>query len=278
MPEVAPAVAPVAAPPVAPPADNTPPAESGTPAQNEAPSADATPPGGDKPATPDQAEKRGTSRYERKISRLHKERAEAVARADLLERQLAESRAPKPSDDGRPKLEQFDYDPEKYASAVADYEKGRSLKEGETKAREHATKQYRERLTNDWEEKTANAEVKYPDFDKVVGNLEPNTPLAIAIIEAENADDVAYYLMKNQEVLGRILKLNPLAAVREIGKLEAKLLADPPVKPKTPSKAPAPISPVSGSATVSAKSLSDPEISYDEFVRIRNKELGRKTA
>jgi hypothetical protein len=48
-----------------------------------------------------------------------------------------------------------------------------------------------------WETKASRAEGKYEDFDDVVGELTPTTPFAMAIMEAENAEDVAYYLVAN---------------------------------------------------------------------------------
>lgn len=216
--------------------------------QNTADPAAAAPPDGDKPETPEQAEKRGQRRFERRIDRLTRRAAEAEARAQLYEKQLAEAKATStPSDPGKPRLEQFD-DVEKYASATAKYESEKALREHSAKQSAEAHKARAGEIVTQWETKASRAEGKYEDFDDVVGELTPTTPFAMAIMEAENAEDVAYFLGKNIKEAERISRLPPLSQIREIGKLEAKLLADPPTKPKTPSKAPEPIKPLTGAA------------------------------
>ena len=57
-------------------------------------------------------------------------------------------------------------------------------------------------------------------------------------------------------------------------KLEAKLLAEP-VKPKTPSKAPAPITPVTGTAPVANPEPSE-EDNMDVWMRKRNKAVAAR--
>ena len=72
------------------------------------------------------------------------------------------------------------------------------------------------------------------------------------MMEADNADDIAYHLGSHPKEAQRIAALSPLSQIREIGKLEAKLLAEP-AKPKAPSKAPAPITPLTGVAQVATE-------------------------
>jgi hypothetical protein len=64
-------------------------------------------------------------------------------------------------------------------------------------------------------------------------------------MQADNGDEIAYHLAKHQKEAMRIAALDPLSQAREIGFLSAKLAAEPP-KPKVPSKAPAPITPLAG--------------------------------
>lgn len=276
MPEVAPQApaAPVAPPPAAP----APAAGSDTAVQNTGEQATpTTTPEGDKPAaiTPEQAAKRDGRRFERKLDKAYRERAEAQARAEVFQRRVAElEQANVPKDDGAPRLEQFDYDPEKYAAAKAEHAKKTALKEHEANQRSASDKQARERLVATWEEKAAVAEEKYDDFATVVGDLQPTNALTAAIIEADNAGDIAYYLGKNPKEAMRIAGLPVLAAVREIGKLEAKLLAEP-IKPATPSKAPAPITPVKGTAPVSTDVPSEQD-DMKTWMRKRQKQVHKR--
>ena len=226
------------------------PSAAAEPVQNtstEAP--EAQPEESDKPElTPEEAEKRRESRrFERRIDKLHRQAAEARARAELAEKTLRDrDAAAKPAEPGRPTLEQFDYDPEKYAKALAEHEKKGAEKEWESKQRTAEQTKQRERLVSSWDEKVEKASDKFEDFNTVVGELQPTSPLITAIMESE--PDVAYYLGKHPKEAERIANLGPISQIREIGKLEAKLAAEP-EKPKTPSKAPPPIKPLSGAGS-----------------------------
>lgn len=238
--------------PKAAPVETPAPAESVKPAQDTGDQ--ATPPSteGDTPkeeaVTPEQAAKREGRRFERKLDKAFRQRAEAQARAEVLEKELAALRQPK-APEGEPKLEQFDYDPEKYAAAKAEYAKTQAAKDFEAKQKAEAGKQAQQRLVSAWEEKVERGIDKYDDWNDIVGDLKPGTALIDAIMDAENGDDVAHYLGRHPKEAERLAKLSPLSQIREIGKLEAKLLSEP-EKPKAPSKAPAPITPLTGAASV----------------------------
>lgn len=208
--------------------------------QSEAP---VTKPTGEAPEKPE-TEKSGKSRFERRLDKAYRRAAEAEARAQLYERQLQEVRTPK--DDAAPKLEQFN-DIEKYADAKAQYESDKRVKALQSQQQSQNAKQLETKIVSEWEERVSQA--KQEDFDEIVGDLKPVTPLNVAIMHAN--PDVAYYLGKNEKEIQRIAGLHPIAQILEIGRLEAKLTAEP-VKPK-PSKAPAPIEPVGGESKSSGE-------------------------
>lgn len=247
-------------PPVAPAAAPAAPATPATPeqpaegvqqdAQDTGESAPPAKPEGDKPAeetpTPEQAAKRQGRRFERKLDAATRRYYEEKARADLLAKQLAELAPKAAAEADAPRMDQFS-DIEEYAKAVGKYEREKGIKEYEAKQRQLADQQIQQRLVSEWEKKADRGSSKYDDFDEAVGDLAPTSPILRAIMDAENAEDVAYYLAKHRAEASKILALDVVGQVRAIGKLEAKLLAEPP-KPKTPSKAPAPITPVGGAS------------------------------
>jgi hypothetical protein len=248
------------------------PAESVPDAQNTG--AEATPATPDaKPeeeVTPEQAAKRAGRRFERKLDRAYRDRAEAQARADLLEKRLTALEAPK-TPEGEPTLDKYDYDPEKYATAKAEFAKTQAGKEIETKQRTEANQREYQRIVSGWEAKAERGADKYDDFHEKVGDLNLDSPVIASIMEAENGEDVAYYLVSNLKEAQRIAQLSPMAQVREIGKLEAKLLSTPD-KPKSPSKAPAPITPLSGGATIATSEPSESD-DYATWFKKRNKQV-----
>jgi len=141
---------------------------------------------------------------------------------------------------------------EAYADALA-YQKAEQLI-----AQREAAKQQSQVLES-YHEKEEEARSKYEDFEQVAYN--PKLPITNVMAEAIQSSDIgpelAYHLGINPKEADRISKLSPLAQAKEIGRIEAKLAADPPVK--RTSSAPAPISPVSARSTGSpAYDTTDP--------------------
>lgn len=111
------------------------------------------------------------------------------------------------------------------------------------------------------------ARAKYADFDKAFAIAQSDVvsvALSELIIESDMALDLAYHLGSNPEVARRLSGMSPVAAARELGRLEATISAP---KPKLQSSAPAPISPVK-SGGIAGKS---PEsMNYREFKAYRD--------
>lgn len=249
------------------------PAEGAPSAQNTAEQAPAAKPEGEKPdaaKTDQDPEKRNSSRrFERRLDKAYRRAAEAEARATVLERQLSErSQAQAQSDPNAPKLENFS-DIEKYAEAKAKYESDKTLQAHTAKQRGEAQKQAQAKLVEGWEGKVERADEKYEDFQAVVGDIQPTSPWAIALMEAENGEDIAYWLGKNIKEAERIAQLSPQAQFREIGKLEAKLLAAPP-KAQQPSRAPAPVAPLTGTSPANSTDYK-PGMPMDDYMKLREK-------
>ena len=81
--------------------------------------------------------------------------------------------------------------------------------------------------------------------------------MAQTIQASEIGPDVIYWLGSNPKEADRIARLSPLLQAREIGKIEARLGANPPAKKTT--TAPAPIAPVTArTASAPAYDTTDP--------------------
>ena len=140
-----------------------------------------------------------------------------------------------------PPVDQFE-SPEAYAEALAE-KKAQELiaKREAAKAQAEIDEAYQERLDE--------AKEKYPDFEQVAYN--PSLPITDAMAETIRASEIgpelAYHLGSNPKEAERIAKLSPFLQAKEIGRIEAKLAAEPPVKKTT--SAPDPIRPVTARAT-----------------------------
>ena len=90
-----------------------------------------------------------------------------------------------------------------------------------------------------------------PDFDDLVAasDVVVNNAVRDAILESDVGPKILYHLAENNDLAKKIASLSPNAALREIGKLEARFEVNPETKQTTPvvrSKAPAPIQPIRG--------------------------------
>jgi hypothetical protein len=140
-----------------------------------------------------------------------------------------------------PPIEQFET-VDAYADALA-------LQKAEKLLIERDNKKQQSDILEAYHEKEEDARTKYDDFEQVAYNpsIRITPMMAEAIQSSEAGPDVAYYLGANPKEAERISRLSPISQAKEIGKLEAKLVSDPPVK--RTSNAPAPISPVTAKSS-----------------------------
>ena len=211
--------------------------------------------------------------YERRIDKIVRSRAEAQARAEKAELELQNLRSSQTPrvDEGAPRMEDFT-DVKEYEKSVRAHERKIALEEHDKKQKDTQQQQVLSRLSSEWEDRLAKAYDKYDDFDEVVGEIKPVNPLSIAIMEEENGPDIAHYLGKNPKEIRRILDLSVNAQVREIGKLSIKLSQTS--EPKKPSKAPPPITPVTGSGSATDTEYK-PGMSPEAYAKWRAKNLPR---
>ena len=131
------------------------------------------------------------------------------------------------------------------------------------KAEELLAKREMQRMQMDMQrqflERVDEAMEKYDDYKQVVENpsLRITPVMADTIRASDVGPDVAYYLGSNPREADRIAELPPFLQAKEIGKLEAKLVASPPVRKTT--SAPPPIAPVtSRNSSAPAYDTTDP--------------------
>jgi hypothetical protein len=131
---------------------------------------------------------------------------------------------------------------------IAPANDGEPLSAEEIIAQYEATKQ-QQALISQWSEREEVALEKYPDFEQVAYN--PSLPItddmAMAIQSSEIGGDILYSLGSNPKECARIAALPPILRIKELGRIEANLAANPPAKKS--SSAPAPISPVTPRAS-----------------------------
>ena len=138
--------------------------------------------------------------------------------------------------------------PEQFESTDA-YVEALAAQKAEQLLEQREQRRQQSELLESYHDKEEKAREKYDDFEQVAYN--PKLPITDVMAQSIQASDigpeVAYHLGANPKEAERISRLSPILQAKEIGKLEATLAADPPVK-KT-SNAPTPISPITARST-----------------------------
>ncbi len=131
------------------------------------------------------------------------------------------------------------------------------------------------------ERRTQEVRARHPDFDEVIasaGHIRVPQHVNEAVLTSPHSADIMYLLASDQAELARISALPPLAAAREIGRLEAKAssTAAPKAKPNAVIRkpaAPAPIAPVTARGPSTVKRPED--MTYEEYSAWREAKQNR---
>lgn len=203
--------------------------------------------------------------------------------AEIQKRSTAPEPKPEvatPKSEGKPSPDNFN-SYEEYVEALTDYRVEQRLLKQREEAQQQEAQAQQKQILDRWNEQSEAAREKFEDFDEVLNSVPPPPPaIQYAIMSSDQAAEVAYHLAQNPKELARIAKLEPLAAAREIGKLEVKLSkpVTPPATPKPKvTSAPAPIKPVGGQAKA-PRSITDQELidDYPAWEKARAAQLKRK--
>lgn len=136
-------------------------------------------------------------------------------------------------------------------------------------AKQQAWKDTTDKIWNEGLNKYGDWAPQLNNMAQILGGIP--TTLTEAAIESGNPHEVLYHLAKNPDEAARIALLPPTRQAVAVAKLAQNMNA-----PKRVSSAPPPITPkVSGIGSAPA-SLDDPDISMEEWARLRNQSAGRR--
>lgn len=236
------------------------PVETASPeSQGAAPPEDRTYTKAELQAEVDKAVQKRLAREQRKYEREAEELRQIALRSQQQPQRTPEQ-APPQNADAKPQREAFaDY--ESYVEALADWKADQrfSARERERQQQEALHRQHSEQMSvaQAHKEREAKFVASVEDYQEKVNNpnLRISDAMAQAILHSELGPQVAYYLGNNPDEAERIAALPPIAAVKEIGKLETKVAT--PVKPK--SSAPPPIEPIKRGSASNAIDTTDPK-------------------
>lgn len=238
---------------------------------------------------------------QKRIGKLKNKLTEREQRIAFLEGQLAAAQGKKPQQEAEAQTEQTEQtlkepDPNdfttnaEYLKALFKYDKDLSKQEADKKAAESQRASELKTLDDQYNARADEYVKKDPEFIEVVqefleehGDLPFSVTAERLIKESDIGPQIAKELFKDKKEFDRINSLGYKAAVREIGKIEDRLLAksqdSQSTKPKEKklTTASAPIAPIGNKGAASVKkSIHDPDLSFEDFERLENERLKRK--
>ena len=233
-------------------------------------------------AKPQDEPKKQNPKLERRFSEITKQREEARREAEAerqrrveLEQRLAaieQQKAPQAQPvDQEPQPSQFQ-DAFEYAKALAEYTADKRIEDMKRQEAEAKVAAERQKVIESWTQKVEQAKAELPDFDDMVASSDVvvSNDIRDAILESDVGPKILYHLAENSEFAKKVAGMSSRAALKEIGKLEARFEAK--AEPVVKSKAPAPVTPlraVSGVADTKISSDGQWYGSYAEWKAAR---------
>jgi hypothetical protein len=157
-----------------------------------------------------------------------------------------------------PKEEDFKGDFLAFERAQTAYEVRKAIQEDrqrdQAQARSAAEQAVLQDMIDDHADRVAEFKTKVPDFDDVIKGVAGKHPLNESLfrllIESDKSAHLAYHLAKNPDRIDRLNAMSPVAAAREIGRIESRLSLPQPKKQTQASK---PVTPPKGGAAPSSQ-------------------------
>lgn len=233
------------------------------------PGDDGTTEDNDEEVTEEVAEAKPKKGLEKRFSQLTDARRKAEEEAAYWKAKAQgepQKETPAQAQPDKPKFTDYN-DLEAYTDAVTDWKLEKFVQK-----QEQATQQKTVKET--FFERRDSFAAKTDDFAEMMAALkEPSQHIAEAILYSDVPGEILYELAQDPDEVDRLNSLPPHRALIELGKLEAKFASKPEAKTqaKKASSAPAPVTPIKGSA----KSTKSPEEMTDrEYIDWRNRTVG----
>lgn len=220
----------------------------------------------------EQGSVRRSGSRQRKIDKLTREVNDLKAQIAAAAAQQPKPAEPKPKPaepPGKPRLEKYET-LEAYQEALTEWYYDQREAKRKAEAEAEAAKAAQEKLQSEWDSRQRAARKAHRDYDDVIESIAapdgPGVPAARqAMLEDEAGAEILYHLATHPDELKRIAALQPVAAVREIGRLSAIL--NPPsnaaANGKPFSVAPKPPPPVTRPGRPISDSIHDPAVQKD---------------
>lgn len=224
------------------------------------------------------------SGFQRRIDKLNKKISAMAQELELQRMEALKQRAggekpveakPEKQSEGKPDKNDFESHDD-YLEALADWKFEQRQERQRQESRESQVKSEFENKVSDLRKHSAEFSKTREDFNEVISDVD-DVPMSLTvqnIILDAGAEGPAlmYEIAKNRKEYERINALSPLAAAKEIGKIEARLqeAIKKPIEKKT-TNTPTPITPIKAKGSAIEKPLG--ELDYEEYRKVRLEQM-----
>jgi hypothetical protein len=190
----------------------------------------------------------------KRFEKVSRRAEEAEARSRELENRIKEyeaRNAPEQAQvslEGKPDVSQFN-DIQEFEKALIDWSTENALKQRDIQEAQSKLQAEQEKIGKSWAKKLEQAKTEIKDFDDVVqsANTVVSDEIRDSILESEVGPQILYHLASNEDFAQSLTEMPLRKALIELGKLEVRFeRKEEPKATVTRSKAPSPISPLTG--------------------------------
>ena len=187
--------------------------------------------------------------FQKRINKVTADKYEEKRRADALQKRVQELEAGQvhTTTENAPKLEDFDYDQDKYNNALIDHRVDTALAKNDAKRTQDSIDTRAQESS-----KTYNAlvsELGKDDFHEVANNIPELDPGLVAeLISTKEGVEMIYHLGSHLDIADEISNMSPMAAMARLGQISANMSAQKDIKT---SAAPDPIEPLNTGGSIS---------------------------
>lgn len=229
-------------------------------------------------SSPDEEVKLTQADIDKVAAKLTKKRRAAERDAEYWREQAMKKEPEKPVEvveEPLKTLADFDYDEGKYQQHLFSKARAEAVDEAKRVLRDEQGQQAVSRKVSEFRGREADFSKDVDDYQEVVQNpeLAISQTMADVAMDMDNGPEVLYYLGKNSDLAYEIANLSPLAAARELGRIEAKIQLQEKTG-ETVSKAPAPAPKITATTPATKKSMD--EMSQREFNEYRRKQIANR--
>lgn len=172
-------------------------------------------------------------------------------------------------------LEDFDYDEKAYQTYIFDTAQTQAVEAAKRALEEDRTAHEAQVRQREFQSKEKAYAETVEDYMRVTrdNSLSLTKEMVDIATTSDEGPALLYYLGKNPDIADSLSRLSPLAAAREMGKIESKL-----VKESQPSKAPPPTPKIEGvnpGHKVKPNTPASDKLSTEDWLKARNKQLAK---